>query len=89
MKSVLKSIVITLITLEARLLLARTKPTIVAVTGNIGKTSVKDAIFEVLKNKVHARKSEKSFNSEIGVPLSVLGLESGWNNPLILSLIHI
>ncbi len=83
MKSFLKSIVVALITLEARLLLARTKPTIVAITGNIGKTSVKDAIFEVLKNKVHARKSEKSFNSEIGVPLSVLGLESGWNNPLI------
>jgi UDP-N-acetylmuramyl pentapeptide synthase len=83
MKSVLKSIVVAIMTFEARLLLARTKPTIIAVTGNIGKTSVKDAIFEVLKNTIHARKSEKSFNSEIGVPLSVLGLESGWNNPFI------
>lgn len=70
-------------TLEARLLLARTKPTIIAVTGNVGKTSVKDAIYEVLKTKLHARKSVKSFNSEIGVPLSVLGLESGWSNPVL------
>jgi UDP-N-acetylmuramyl pentapeptide synthase len=83
MKDILKSIVVSIITFEARLLLARTKPTIIAITGNIGKTSVKDAIFEVLKGTLHARKSEKSFNSEIGVPLSVLGLESGWNNPLL------
>ena len=83
MKSFFKHIVVWIITLEARFLLARTKPTIIAITGNIGKTSVKDAIFEVIKTKVHARKSEKSFNSEIGVPLSVLGLENGWNNPLL------
>lgn len=83
MKPFFKHFVTKIITLEARLLLARTKPTIIAVTGNIGKTSVKDAIYEVIKQKVYARKSEKSFNSEIGVPLSVLGLESGWSNPLI------
>ncbi len=83
MKSLFKSIVVAIITWEARLLLLRTKPTIIAVTGNIGKTSVKDAIYEVIKNTVHARKSEKSFNSEIGVPLSVLGLESGFNNPFL------
>lgn len=83
MKSLLKHAIVSIITLEARFLIARTKPTIIAVTGNVGKTSVKDAIYEVLKNKVHARKSEKSFNSEIGVPLSVLGLENGWSNPLI------
>jgi UDP-N-acetylmuramyl pentapeptide synthase len=82
MKEFLKSIVTAIITIEAKLLLKRTKPTIIAVTGSVGKTSVKDAIYEVLKHKVHARKSEKSFNSEIGVPLSVLGLESGWNSPL-------
>jgi UDP-N-acetylmuramoyl-tripeptide--D-alanyl-D-alanine ligase len=83
MKTFLKHCIIFIITLEARLLIARKKPTIIAVTGNIGKTSVKDAIYEVLKQKMHARKSEKSFNSEIGVPLSVLGLESGWSNPFL------
>jgi UDP-N-acetylmuramoyl-tripeptide--D-alanyl-D-alanine ligase len=29
------------------------------------------------------RKSEKSFNSEIGLPLTVLGVPNGWNNPLV------
>lgn len=83
MKDFFKKIVVAIITFEARLLLARTNPKIIAITGSVGKTSVKDAIYEVLKNHVHTRKSEKSFNSEIGVPLSVLGLESGWNNPLV------
>lgn len=83
MKDFFKTIVVAIITWEARMLLLRTKPTIIAVTGNIGKTSVKDAIYEVVKTKLHTRKSEKSFNSEIGVPLSVLGLESGFNNPFV------
>ncbi len=83
MKSLFKKCVIAILTFEARLLLVRTKPIIVAVTGSVGKTSAKDAIYEVLKSKLHARKSEKSFNSEIGVPLSVLGMESGWSNPFL------
>lgn len=83
MKSLFKNIIVAILTLEAKLLLKRTRPQIIAITGSVGKTSVKDAIFEVVKGHIHARKSEKSFNSEIGVPLSILGLESGWNNPLV------
>ena len=76
MKSTFKSLVVALLTAEARMLVRRTKPVIVAVAGSVGKTSTKDAIYTVLKDRVHVRKSEKSYNSEIGVPLSVLGLEN-------------
>jgi len=82
MKSILKSLVVTILTAEAQLLLRRAKPKVIAVTGSVGKTSTKDAIYHVLKNKVRARKSEKSYNSEIGVPLSILGLDNAWQNPL-------
>lgn len=82
MKSLFKNIIVAILTFEAKLLLSRTKPTIVAVTGSVGKTSTKDAIYAVIKRRVHSRKSEKSFNSDIGVPLSVLGLETAWQNPL-------
>lgn len=82
MKSVFKNIVVWIITLEAKMLIRRTRPQIVAITGSVGKTSVKDAVFAVLKTRMHARKSEKSFNSEIGVPLSVLGLPNAWNSPI-------
>ncbi len=82
MKEIFKKIVIAILTYEAKMLLKRTRPQIIAVTGSVGKTSIKDAIYEVLKNKIHVRKSEKSFNSEIGVPLSVLGLPNAWSSPL-------
>jgi UDP-N-acetylmuramoyl-tripeptide--D-alanyl-D-alanine ligase len=83
MKDVFKHIVIAALTFEAKILLRRTKPFVIAVTGSVGKTSTKDAIFAVLKNYRKTRKSEKSFNSEIGVPLSVLGLPNAWDNPIL------
>lgn len=57
------------------------KPKIIAVTGNIGKTSTKDAIFAAIATTYSARKSYKSFNSEIGVPLTILGEDNQWSNP--------
>ncbi len=83
MKAFFKKIVVSILTLEARILLRRKNPTIIAVTGSVGKTSTKDAIYAAIKDSVNARKSQKSFNSEIGVPLTILGLQNGWNNPFI------
>lgn len=82
MKEILKNCVVAILIFEAKILLRRRKPKIIAITGSVGKTTTKDAVYAVLKNHVHARKSEKSFNSEIGVPLTILGLQNGWNNPL-------
>ena len=83
MKAVVKSAVVHVLTWEAKLLLRRVKPKVVAITGSVGKTSTKDAIYSAIKDHVRARKSEKSFNSEIGVPLSILGLANAWNNPFL------
>ncbi len=83
MKSFFKRIVVSILTFEAAILLRRKKPFIIAITGSVGKTSTKDAIFSVLKNHRRTRKSEKSFNSDIGVPLSVLGLPNAWDNPIL------
>jgi UDP-N-acetylmuramoyl-tripeptide--D-alanyl-D-alanine ligase len=83
MKAFLKNIVVIILTWEAKMLLKRHKPTIIGITGNVGKTTTKDAIYAAIKGSVTARKSEKSFNSEIGVPITVLGLKNGWNNPFL------
>lgn len=82
MKAFCKRIIIALLIAEARLLLRRKNPTIVAITGSVGKTSTKDAIYAAIKGSVPARKSHKGFNSDIGIPLSILGLRNAWNNPL-------
>jgi len=55
--------------------LKRVRPQIVAITGSVGKTSTKEAIFEVLKihfqNRV--RKSYGNLNTKNGVSLAILG----------------
>jgi UDP-N-acetylmuramoyl-tripeptide--D-alanyl-D-alanine ligase len=81
MKQILKSIVVSILTWEAKLALKRHRPKIITVTGNVGKTSTKDAVFAVVSHVFKARKSQKSFNSEIGLPLTILGLETAWSSP--------
>src|SRR3990167_10341795 len=85
MKNLFKKAVVYVITLEARAILRKYKPKIIAVTGSVGKTSTKDAIFAVVGETLIARKSEKSFNSEIGLPLTILDCENAWSNPLLWS----
>lgn len=81
MKNTIKKIITSILWSEAHRVIKKYNPKIVAVTGSVGKTSTKDAIFAVLSTGRHIRKSEKSFNSEIGVPLTILGCNNGWNNP--------
>jgi UDP-N-acetylmuramoyl-tripeptide--D-alanyl-D-alanine ligase len=83
MKELFRSIVVRILIAEAAILLRRQKPKVIAITGSVGKTSTKDAIYAAIKNNIYARKSEKSFNSDIGVPLTVLGLPNAWNNPFM------
>ena len=79
MKTLFKKIIITILKLEAKLILARFRPKIIAVTGTVGKTSVK-AVALVLGSEFNVRKSEKSYNSEIGVPLTIIGAQTGWGS---------
>lgn len=60
--------------------LKRYKPKIVAVTGSVGKTSTRDAIFAVLSSKYRVRKNQKNYNNEIGIPLTIINAESGNKN---------
>ena len=60
--------------------LKRHKPKIVAVTGSVGKTSTRDAIFAVLSSKYRVRKNQKNYNNEIGIPLAIINAESGNKN---------
>ena len=83
MKKTLKKIITYIITWQSRMILKRYHPKIIAITGSVGKTSTKDAIFTVLSKFKKVRKSEKSFNSEIGLPLTILGVPNGWDDPFI------
>ena len=82
MREFLKKIVIAVLTSEAKLILRKYRPKIVAITGSVGKTSTKDATAKVLEARFRTRKSEKSYNSEFGVPLTIIGARTGWGSPL-------
>lgn len=83
MKALIRNIVTCILEAEAKLVIRKYHPKIIAVTGSVGKTSTKDAIFAVVGEALVARKSEKSFNSEIGLPLTILNCESGWSDPVL------
>jgi UDP-N-acetylmuramoyl-tripeptide--D-alanyl-D-alanine ligase len=82
MKNILKFFITLLLSILARLVVRRYRPHIVMVTGSVGKTSTKDAIAAVLRTRFLVRKSEKSFNSEFGVPFTILGVDNPWDNPM-------
>lgn len=60
----------------AKIVLWKYQPEIVAVTGSVGKTSTKEAIYQVLRKQFKVRRNLGNYNNEIGVPLTVLGLET-------------
>lgn len=82
MKARIRNLVVRILTWEARKVLARTSPRIVGVTGNVGKTSAKDTIAAVLATGFTVRRSHKNYNTEIGLPLAIMELESGWGSAL-------
>ncbi|OGZ32808.1 MAG: hypothetical protein A2V69_03200 [Candidatus Portnoybacteria bacterium RBG_13_40_8] len=63
----------------SKIVLNKYKPVIIAVTGSVGKTSTKEAIYHVLKShfgEKEVRRNQRNYNNEIGVPLTIFGLET-------------
>src|SRR3989344_9107367 len=58
----------------ARAAVKKYSPLVIGVTGSVGKTSVREAIFAALKKKYRVRTAEKNYNNEIGFPLAILGI---------------
>lgn len=82
MKAILRAPFALLLALCARAVLRKYKPMVVMVTGSVGKTSTKDAVAAALGEHMYVRASEKSYNSEFGVPLTILGAKNPWVNPV-------
>ncbi|MCL6105990.1 MAG: UDP-N-acetylmuramoyl-tripeptide--D-alanyl-D-alanine ligase [Actinobacteria bacterium] len=56
----------------AALVAGRSSATVVAITGSSGKTSTKDILHGLLRERLHTVASKASFNNEVGVPLTLL-----------------
>ncbi len=71
LKNLLQSIIRNL----AKRILAKYKPDVIGITGSVGKTSSKEAIAYVLESKFSVRRTLKNYNNEIGLPLTIIGIE--------------
>lgn len=69
----MKGLVLSQLNFLTRKILAKHQPKVVAITGSVGKTSTKSAIVTVLQPKFDVRGSHKSYNNELGLPLTVIG----------------
>ncbi len=72
----MKSLVKRLLAKSAKAILKKYKPRVIAVTGSVGKTSTKEAIFSVVSEKFKTRTNIKNYNNEFGLPLTIIGAQS-------------
>ncbi|MFA5871658.1 MAG: Mur ligase family protein [Parcubacteria group bacterium] len=81
MKPFFKSFIQFYLKILTKFVLWRHKPFIIAVSGTTNKTVVKDYILKFLREKYgeeEVRANPRSFNTEIGLPLAILYLDSGY-----------
>ncbi|NCC70222.1 UDP-N-acetylmuramoyl-tripeptide--D-alanyl-D-alanine ligase, partial [bacterium] len=72
----MKKILFKILRFLSKKIIKKYKPKIIGITGSVGKTTSKNAIYEVLKNRYRVRMSPKSYNSELGLPLTIMDLET-------------
>jgi UDP-N-acetylmuramoyl-tripeptide--D-alanyl-D-alanine ligase len=57
------------------------RPFIIAISGSSNKTFIRDEIKKILRERGKTvRANPKSFNTEIGLPLAILNIKSGYNS---------
>ena len=56
---------------------------VVGITGSVGKSTTKEVVFEVLGQRYHTLKSPGNMNNEIGLPLTLLKLGSGYERAVL------
>ncbi|MDD3491726.1 MAG: UDP-N-acetylmuramoyl-tripeptide--D-alanyl-D-alanine ligase [Candidatus Pacebacteria bacterium] len=67
----------------AKLILWRYKPLVIGVTGSVGKTSTKEAIFTILNKKYRTARNIFNLNTEIGLPLTIIQGKDAKRNVLL------
>lgn len=73
----MKKLIQRILYILAQRVIRKYTPKVVAITGSFGKTSTREAVALVLQTNGTVRQSFKNYNNEIGVPLTILGVESG------------
>jgi UDP-N-acetylmuramoyl-tripeptide--D-alanyl-D-alanine ligase len=73
----MRFIIIKILNILSKKILAKYNPVVIGITGSVGKSSVKKAVCEVLKNKYKIAYNKDCYKTEIGIPLAIIGIEGG------------
>ncbi len=76
MRKYLRTILKNNLKILAKLIIKKYQPKVIAITGSVGKSSAKEAVWQVLHTKFRVRASIKNYNNEIGLPLTIIGASS-------------
>ncbi|KKR26385.1 MAG: UDP-N-acetylmuramoylalanyl-D-glutamyl-2,6-diaminopimelate-D-alanyl-D-alanyl ligase, UDP-N-acetylmuramoyl-tripeptide-D-alanyl-D-alanine ligase [Candidatus Peregrinibacteria bacterium GW2011_GWE2_39_6] len=82
LKKIPKAIILFLLEKLVQWRLRKINPKIVAITGSVGKTSTKEAIYTVVSAKKTTHCAKKNYNSDFGTFLAILEQETGYSNPI-------
>lgn len=75
----MRNLLIAYLSLLSKLQLLKIRPKVVALTGSVGKTSLKSILVSILAQKYRVKSGKKSLNSEFGIPMAVFGIEASAN----------
>lgn len=56
---------------------------VIGITGSVGKSTTKEMVAQVLGTRYHTLKSPGNLNNEIGLPLTILKLSSGYERAVL------
>jgi UDP-N-acetylmuramoyl-tripeptide--D-alanyl-D-alanine ligase len=76
MQHFMKLIIQYILKIIARRIYRKYNPEVIGITGSVGKTSAREAVYAILKGKYDVRRSRKNYNNEIGLPLTLIGEEA-------------
>lgn len=81
MKKILKIVLQYYLKIIVKIVLVIHRPIIIAVSGSVNKSFFRDEIKKALiKMGKTVRANPKNFNTEIGLPLAILNIDSGYNS---------
>ncbi len=72
----MRSILEKILALFAQRIVAKYQPKVVGITGSVGKTSTRAAVFAVVSQKYRAYTPPKNLNDKLGLPLGIIGMDS-------------
>jgi UDP-N-acetylmuramoyl-tripeptide--D-alanyl-D-alanine ligase len=73
----MRFIIIKILNILAGKILSKYNPVVIGITGSVGKSSTKKAIYEILKNKYKVAGNDGRFRTDLNIPLAIIGEKSG------------